>query len=38
MVRKIKEGMKAADEGRVYTAEEARVFIKEKLDLNRKRA
>lgn len=38
IVRRIKEGMKAVDEGRVYTSEEARAYIKEKLGVNRKRA
>lgn len=38
IVRRIKEGMKAADEGRVYTSEEARAYIEEKLGMNRKRA
>ena len=38
IVRRIKEGMKAVDEGRVYTSEEARAYIEEKLGINRKRA
>jgi len=38
IVRRIKEGMKAVDEGRVYTAEEARAYIEEKLGFKRESA
>lgn len=38
ILRRIKEGMKAVDEGRVYTSEEARAYIEDKLGANRKRA
>jgi len=38
ILRRIKEGMKAVDEGRVYTSEEARAYIEEKLGFKRERA
>lgn len=38
IVRRIKEGMKAVDEGRVYTSEQARAHIEEKLGFKRESA
>lgn len=38
IVRRIKEGMKAVDEGRVYTSEEARAYIEDKLGFKRESA
>lgn len=38
IVRRINEGMKAVDEGRVYTSEEARAYIEEKLGFKRESA
>lgn len=38
IVRRIKEGMKAVDEGRVYTSQEARSYIEDKLGFKRESA